>query len=122
MLELETNDALISKGKNWGCFYTFFCERFVDHVLTLRMQLWTIIIKTPLHSLHSSKRTAIVEAGEYQRTCRKVERDSDPKTWALSHAQFYEIALGSCGELASRLTTLQAFWPGWFEGELKPGR
>ena len=121
MLELKTN-ALISKGKNWGCFYTSFCERFVDHVPTLRRELWTIIIKTPLHSLYSSKRTTIVDPGEYQRTCRKVEHGSNPKIWALSHAQFYENALGSCGEMESRLTTVHAFGPGWFKGELKPGR
>ena len=54
MLVLKTNDALISKRKIWGCFYTFFCERFVVRVLTLRRQQGTITIKTPLHSLHSS--------------------------------------------------------------------
>ena len=29
MLEMKTKDALISKRKIWGCFYTFFVRDFV---------------------------------------------------------------------------------------------
>ena len=85
------------KKKDLRLILYLFCERFVVRVPTLRRQLRTIIIKTPLHPLHSSKENSSVGPGQYQHTGRKEERDSDPKTWTLPHGQCYENAFRSWG-------------------------